>query len=53
MIDIKQQQLIVELSREIVLSVAPEELPLFRVQSDVYFKNQRGQTPLISYIKYS
>ena len=41
MAELTQHQLIAELSREIVMNVAPEELPIFRAQSEAYFKNPK------------
>jgi hypothetical protein len=43
-----QNQLITDVARDIVMQTAPEELPLFRATSAVYFKNPdkvlKGQT---------
>jgi hypothetical protein len=48
MTNVAQNQLIAELARDLVSQVAPQELPLYRVASEAYFKNpakiQAGQT---------
>src|SRR5438552_17448460 len=36
-----QRDLIAEMSRDIVADVAPDELPLFRMNSTAYFKNPK------------
>lgn len=39
MSEIANQQLISEVARSLIADVAPQELPLFRANSDAYFKN--------------
>jgi hypothetical protein len=40
--DSSQNQLVAELSRDMVIQVAPQETPLFKANSEAYFKNPEG-----------
>lgn len=39
MIEVGNKELIYELSRDVVIQIAPQELPLFRAHSEAYFKD--------------
>ncbi len=41
MTEIENKELINELARDLVMQIAPQELPLFRAHSEAYFKDQK------------